>query len=109
MLTVSAGYLIVLKAFPRPSKYSLFAKGLPTDPPLGVVKSVTELSRLFKIDLAAYNTTDLEIVLHFVNKERDPCKFPTIKRFVVVNDTATKDFLRKFEHLVSISSSFYHK
>ena len=106
---MSAGYLLVLKAYPRQSKYSLFAKGLPTDPPLGVVKSVTALSRLFKIDLSANNDKDLVIYMHFVNKERDPCKLPTIKRFQVLNDTSTKEFLGKFEHLVSQSSRFYRK
>jgi hypothetical protein len=54
---------------------------------MGIVKSVTELSRLFKIDiLAAMNSkakNDMELVLHFVNKDRDPMVPPTIKHFVI--------------------------
>lgn len=87
LLTVSAGHLLVFKPYPRTTKYSLFSRGLPTDPPMGIVKSVTELSRLFKIDiLAAMNSkakNDMELVLHFVNKDRDPMVPPTIKHFVI--------------------------
>lgn len=52
---------------------------------------------------------ELELVLHFVNAERNPMKAPTIKRFNIKNEVTTKEFLRKFEHLVTISSPFYQK
>lgn len=50
---------------------------------------------------------ELELVLHFVNKERDPKLAPVIKQFLIKNDNETKEFLRKFEQVVSISSPFY--
>jgi hypothetical protein len=50
-LTVLSGHLVVIKAFPHQSKMSLFSKSLPTEHPQGIVKSVTSLDRLFKIDI----------------------------------------------------------
>jgi hypothetical protein len=38
-------------------------------------------------------TDELEIVLHFVNAERNPLKASLIKRFNIKNDLETKEFL----------------
>jgi hypothetical protein len=52
---------------------------------------------------------DIELVLHFVNVDRDPYKASTIKRYMVTNDIQTKEFLKRFEDMVIISSPFYQK
>jgi hypothetical protein len=51
LLTVLGGHLIVIKPYPQTTKLSLFAKSLPSETPQGIVKSVTSLQRLFKIDV----------------------------------------------------------
>lgn len=109
-----SGHLLVIKALPvHRSKVSLFAKSPPTQEPLGFVKSITELQRLFKIDVLAAESgaraNEIELVLHFVNRERDPKLPSVIKQFYLVNDAATKEFLRSFEYFVTISSPFYKK
>ncbi len=71
LLTVIGAHLLVIKPFAQTKKLSLFSQNLPTDYPQGIVKSVTELSRLFKIDVLVAEKggrqDELEIVLHFVN------------------------------------------
>ncbi len=101
MITVLSGKFIVIKAYPQTKKLSLFSKNLPTEYPQGIVKSITDLSRLFKIDIQVAaqggQTNELELVLHFINVERDPMKASIIKRFNIKNDVESKEFLRKFE------------
>jgi hypothetical protein len=73
---------------------------------------VTELKRLFKIDIFAVENSkqnEIELVLHFVNKQKDPRLPSVIKQYCLVNDDGTKEFLRKFEYFVTISSPFYKK
>ena len=45
------------------------------------MKSVTALDRLFMVDIANAKANAIELVLHFVNKNRDPKQLPTIKRY----------------------------
>lgn len=59
--------------------------------------------------LASQKANEIDLVLHFVNKDMDPSKAPQIKRFTLVNDAQTKDFLRKFEDFARIASPFYQK
>jgi hypothetical protein len=51
---------------------------------------------------------ELELVLHFVNLERDPMKASLIKTYAMANTAETKLFLKRFEDLVSITSPFYN-
>ena len=65
-----------------------------------MVKSCNELERLFKIDVVGKGAggtislgQDIELILHFVNKERDPKKLPDVKRYILKSDNNTKSFL----------------
>ena len=51
--------------------------------------------------LLANNNDEFELVLHFVNKERNPGLPPLIKRFFMTNDVHTKEFLKYFEAVAS--------
>lgn len=59
--------------------------------------------------LASSKPEEIDLVLHFVNKDLDPKQLPTIKKFTLTNDVSTKEFLRKFENLASVASHFYKK
>jgi hypothetical protein len=52
---------------------------MPTSKPMGIVKSVTGMERLFMVDILATRNNEFELVLHFVNARRDPSVAPTIK------------------------------
>ena len=53
------------------------------------------------IDIVAPVTDrgEFELVLHFVNESRDIKIAPVIKRYSLVNNLQTKEFLRQFELL----------
>ena len=90
----------------------------------GLVKSCTELERLFKVDIVQLQqnfvsleslaskltkqTTpkdfEIELQLHFVNKERDPQKLPVFKRFRMKADPTAKKFLAQFEGVAKKTS-----
>jgi len=50
---------------------------------------------------------DIDLVLHFVNKDMDPAKMPDIKKFTLLNDLSTKEFLKRFESVAQAASRFY--
>jgi hypothetical protein len=50
---------------------------------------------------------EIELHLHFVNKERDPTKLPVLKRFTMKADAAGKKFLSQFEFVAKKASSYY--
>lgn len=62
-----------------------------------VVKSITELERLFKVDIFARSQTEIEVVLQFVNKERNPQQLPHFKRYRLTLDRLTQEFLKDLE------------
>ena len=58
------------------------------------------MERLYKIDVVANGgigqfglANEIELILHFVNKERDPKKLPDVKRYLLKTDSHTKSFL----------------
>jgi hypothetical protein len=51
--------------------------------------------------------TEIELHLHFVNKERDPTKLPVLKRYSMKADEAGKKFLSQFEFVAKKASSYY--
>ena len=59
---------------------------MPTGTPMGIVKSVTALERLFMVDILVTSNDEFELVLHFVNAERNPAIAPAIKRFYLKNE-----------------------
>ena len=67
---------------------------MPTSKPMGIVKSVTGMERLFMVDILATRNYEFELVLHFVNARRDPSVAPTIKRYLLTNDEKAKAFLK---------------
>lgn len=58
-----------------------------------VVKSVTHLSRLYMLDIVEKGKKEIELILHFVNKQQNPTMSPDIKRFRMVLDAVTQQFL----------------
>ena len=79
----------------------------------GQVKSRTDISRLFKIDIKGRSfsrisgVAELELHLHFVNKEMDPSAKPILKSYLIRNDQETKSFLAKLQTEAKQRSSFY--
>ena len=58
-----------------------------------MIKGKNEISRLFKIDVVGKGKsfmsgmqTELELILHFVNKEMDPRGAPDVKRYILKSD-----------------------
>ena len=44
------------------------------------------------------NSTELELILHFVNKNRDPTGIPDVKKYVLKSDSNSKAFLAKLQN-----------
>ncbi len=72
------------------------------------VKSKTNLERLYMIDIVERGKKEIELVMHFVNKQYNPTMSPTIKRYRMSLDHNTQSFLMalqneltKTAHLVS--------
>ena len=100
-LTVNNGSLYVFKRAPKTNIAvknlgRFFSKQIPEDQqqteeqqiPKGLVKSCTELERLFKIQVlqGKANQSDFELILHFVNKARNPLELPEVKKYKLQND-----------------------
>ena len=79
----------------------------------GQIKSRNEISRLFKIDIKGHSfsrisgVAELELILHFVNKEMDPAGKPILKTFLIRSDDETKAFLAKLQAEAKERSTFY--
>ena len=54
-----------------------------------VVKNETSLERLFMIDILERGKREIELVLHFVNKQFNPMLSPQIKRYRMQLDETT--------------------
>ena len=52
---------------------------------------------------------EIELILHFVNKDRDPKKLPEVKRYELKTDNTTKAFLAQFQHLAKKTSKYYNQ
>ena len=80
----------------------------------GLIKGRSELSRLYKIDVVGKgrnimsgNSTELELILHFVNKNRDPTGIPDVKKYVLKSDSNSKAFLAKLQNQAKEHSKYY--
>ena len=71
------------------------------------MKSKTELKRLFMIDIIEKGKTELELILHFINKDYSPLQSPIIKRFIMSVDAQTQEFLILLEQEVAKNSQYY--
>ena len=94
LITVVEGHLVVIKAYGQ-QKLGMWASQLPDGSPKGIVKSITPLERLFMVDIVAPTTDrgEFQLVLHFVNESRDIKLSPLIKKYSMINDIKTKEFL----------------
>ena len=126
LLTYRDGVLYVLKRIvhesaAKKSIRSFFGKSKSTETPVdqmaqqdrGQIKSRNEISRLFKIDIKGHSfsrisgVAELELILHFVNKEMDPTSKPILKTFLIKNDKDTKAFLAKLQDEAKERCTFY--
>ena len=80
----------------------------------GEIKGCNELNRLFKIDVVGKGRSimsgfqsELELILHMVNKQRDPTGKPEVKRYMLKSEASTKSFLAKLQKLAKEKSSYY--
>ena len=73
------------------------------------VKSKTNLERLYMIDIVERGKKEIEVVMHFVNKQYNPTMSPTIKRFRMVLDQNTQDFLINLQREISSCSHLVNK
>ena len=53
------------------------------------------------------NSADFEIVLHFVNKDKNPAQAPDVKKYRMINNQNTRDFLKRFSDLAKQASKYY--
>ena len=67
-----------------------------------MIKGRSELSRLYKIDVVSKgrnimsgSSSDLDLILHFVNKNLDPTGVPDVKKYTMKADAISKAFLAK--------------
>ena len=100
LLNVKDGVLYSIKRIPTKniatkSLGRFFASSIPQNQQdqlaqedRGLIKSKSELKRLFKIDVVEKGrnilnglNSELELILHYVNKEMDPTGKPDIKRY----------------------------
>ena len=73
------------------------------------VKSKTNLERLYMIDIVERGKKEIEVVMHFVNKQYNPTMSPTIKRFRMILDQSTQDFLINLQREISSCSYLVNK
>jgi hypothetical protein len=61
------------------------------------------------IDIVERGKKEIEVIMHFVNKQYNPMMSPVIKRYMMNIDTETQDFLMNLEREIQINSQFYTK
>ncbi|CDW76654.1 UNKNOWN [Stylonychia lemnae] len=76
---------------------------------LALLKSETNLERLYMIDVLERGKKEIEIIMHFVNKQYNPMMSPDIKRYRMNIDADTQQFLVSFQREVEKNSKFYLK
>jgi hypothetical protein len=55
----------------------------------GLLKSKTKLSRMYMIDIFEHGKKEIEVLMHFVNKNYNPMEAPKIKRYRMSIDSNT--------------------
>ena len=106
LLSVNDDFLYVLKRIPAQNIATksigrFFAARIPetqaeqvAQKDKGLVKSCTELARLFKVDVIprgnkatfGLSAAEVDLILSFVNKAKDPKQAPEIKRYTLRTD-----------------------
>ena len=76
---------------------------------LGLVKSKTNLERLYMIDIVEKGKKEIEIIMHFVNKHYNPLLSPDIKRYRMNIDGDSQEFLVQLEREIQANSQFINK
>jgi len=59
------------------------------------------------IDVMEKNKSELQIVMHFVNKNRNPLEAPVIKKYWMSLDNETKVFLNTLQAQLLEESEYY--
>jgi len=73
------------------------------------VKSLTNLERLYMIDILEKGKKEIELVMHFVNKQFNPTMSPVIKRYRMYLDNETQSFLVNLQREISTTSHLVSK
>lgn len=74
-----------------------------------ITKSVTHLSRLYMLDIVEKGKKEIELILHFVNKQCNPTLSPVIKRFRMTLDQSTHQFLIALSREIALNSHLVGK
>jgi hypothetical protein len=74
-----------------------------------VIKSVTSLERLFRVDILNRSKTEIEVVIQFINADRNPGEMPMMKRYRVEVSKQTHTFLATLEKEGLENSSYFTK
>ncbi len=61
------------------------------------------------IDILERGKKEIEVIMHFVNKQYNPIMSPEIKRYRMNLDEQTQEFLINLEKEIQINSQFYNK
>ena len=59
------------------------------------------------IDIVERGKNELELIMHFINKNYSPLQSPEIKRFRMNVDEHTQEFLMRLEEETQKNSKFY--
>lgn len=111
-MTLKDGVLYSIKRVPSKniatkSLGRFFSASITTDPQAqlaqedrGIIKGKNEIARLFKIDVVGKGRnimsgmqSELELILHFVNKEMDPTGKAEMRRYLMKQEQSTTTFL----------------
>ena len=76
---------------------------------MGKVKSRTNLERLYMIDIIEKGKREIELIMHFVNKQYNPTMSPTIKRYRMTLDLKTQAFLLDLQREIAVTSHLVSK
>ena len=74
---------------------------------MALVKNEIKIERLYMIDIVERSKKEIEVIMHFVNKQYDPLQSPEIKRYRMNLDEQTQQFLILFESEIEKNSQFY--
>ena len=72
-----------------------------------MLESRKHLDRLFMIDVVELSKYELKVILHFVNKTRDPTKPPKIKMLHMEQGPKCQQFIVDLERRVKHCSKYY--
>ena len=75
----------------------------------GFMKGIIKLERLYMIDIVEKGKKEIEIIMHFVNKQYNPMMSPVIKKYRMNLDESSQQFLINLQREIDINNSFFRK